>query len=408
MTRFFYPRKPGFPGAFAIRCSLFVIFFICPAFALDVEITQLDGRTLQGRLVEVAPRLALETDEGTKQFDWAEILGVRPLTSGAPHPAAEPSDAPLRFNLADGSSFAGLIVAAAEREFTVQFGEDLRCKLEPALLQSITAATLSETIRQKLQEAVREHDGKEDVVIVAREQDILVLRGAVRRLEPQRLVFFWNQKETPLPWTRVAGVLFAKPTPRGASCTVHLVGGDVLAGRVVGGTDETLTLQSSVFDRLALPWARIARIESRSDRLVFLSDLTPQRYEFEPFFTKQWPFAVDKTLLGGPLRLGGRAYAKGVMMHSRATLAYRLGGAFQRFAAVAGVSDEMGSRGCVTLRVLGNGRVLWEAKEVRGGQPPREVVVNLQGVDELVLQVDYDADLDLSDHACWAFARLIR
>jgi hypothetical protein len=36
------------------------------------------------------------------------------------------------------------------------------------------------------------------------------------------------------------------------------------------------------------------------------------------------------------------------------------------------------------------------------------VSVDVAGVRELALEVDYDADLDLSDQAAWGFARLIR
>jgi hypothetical protein len=68
----------------------------------------------------------------------------------------------------------------------------------------------------------------------------------------------------------------------------------------------------------------------------------------------------------------------------------------------------MGERGCVSMRVFGDGEVLWEATQVRGGQTAREFIVDVGGVQRLVLVVDYGEDLDLSDHAAWGSARLIR
>jgi len=95
-------------------------------------------------------------------------------------------------------------------------------------------------------------------------------------------------------------------------------------------------------------------------------------------------------------------------MHSRAALIYALNGRYRQFAAVVGIADEMAERGDVTVAVVGDGRILWEAKGVRGGETPREVLVDISGVKELGLHVDFGGQLDLSDHVCWAFARVIR
>ena len=75
---------------------------------------------------------------------------------------------------------------------------------------------------------------------------------------------------------------------------------------------------------------------------------------------------------------------------------------------MAGILDEMEDRGNVTMRVLGDGGLLWQRENVRGGAQPERVVIAVTGVYELTLAVDFGRDLDLSDHAAWAFARLIR
>jgi hypothetical protein len=390
------------------RLLLVVLPGVLPALAVDVEVTHLDGHSVRGRVVAITSRVVLETPQGKAEVVWPDVLSVRRLEPRKPASAPAAAEGPLRLELVDGSLFSGRITTASAEELVVRLRGGQTSRLATNAVRAIVSTSASEAARREITVARRSSEDPQDVAIVARGKDVAVLRGAVKRIDPQRVLFMWSGREMALPWERVGGLVFARPTPRGASCVITLLDGDVFAGRVAGGDAESLTLQSGVFDELVLPWTRVERIDCRSERLVFLSDLEPRHYEFHPFFDKHWDFARDKTLTGKPIRLGGRGYDKGITMHSRSGLAYRLDGAFRQFAAEVGIVDEMDERGCVALRVIGDGDVLWEAAGVRGGEPPRQVLVDIGGIDELVLIVDYDQDLDLSDHACWAFARLIR
>lgn len=377
------------------------------ALAIELEITGLDGKALRGRLVQVSPEIILASADGETALTWSDVLVLRPLDVEPPTAKLAPSY-PLRFELADGSIFNGRVDGATERGFSVEFQSGRHCQLEPALLRAIYSTSASAAAQAKLVEISADGNRSEDIAIVERGRKLIELRGAVSRIDARRVLFAWKERELSLPWERVAGVSFARPTVRRASCTVRLRDGDVFSGRVIAGDDTAITLQSGIFERLELEWSRIDRIECRSRRLRFLSDLIPLRYEFTPFFLKQWNYARDKTLTGRPIRLAGRRHAKGVTMHGRSSLVYSLDGQCRQFAALVGIVDEMADRGDVTLAVLGDSRILWQAANVRGGEPPREVLVNITGVRELSLHVDFGEGLDLSDHVCWADARLIR
>ncbi len=388
--------------------SLLGALLVCShAQALDLEVTRLDGKAIQGRLVQLTPEIILASPDGDAALTWAEVLALRPLTT-APAAAHVTQDAPLRFELADGSAFAGRIEDATDRGFTVRFRSDQTCRLDHSMLRTVRAASVSVPGRAKLAEVAAEPNRSEDVAVIERDSQVVVLRGAVRQIGSTGVRFSWKQRELPLPWDRLVGLSFARPIHRRSSCMVHLRGGDVFGGRVVAGDDTALTLQSGVFDRLELPWSQIERIDCRSNRLTYLSDLAPVRYEFTPFFQKRWDYVYDRTLTGRPIHLAGRRFAKGVTMHSRSSLVYAIGGRYVQFAALVGIVDEMVDRGDVTLAIVGDGRVLWEARNVRGGEQPREVLVDVTGIRELSLHVDFGEGLDLSDHACWALARLIR
>jgi hypothetical protein len=393
-----------------VRTAVLVCFLtpVGPrATAIELEVMGLDGRTIRGRLVQVAPEIVLAGAESDTVLAWSDVLSLRPADAD-PTNEPPPSGWPLRFELADGSFFGGRVASVAERGFTVRFLGDQVCRLEPTLLRAIHSAWAGAATQSRLRAIGSEPDRSEDVAVVERGSNVIVLRGAIRNVDAGGARFAWKERELQLPWERVGGLVFARPTPRESSCSVHLRGGDVFCGRVTAGDDVTVTVQSSVFERLQLPWSQIEWIEHRSGRLTYLSDLVAQQYEFTPFFQKQWDYARDRTLTGRPIRIAGELHAKGVTMHSRSSLIYALGGQYRQFAAVVGIVDEMAPRGDVTLALLGDGRILWQASSVRGGEPPREVLADVTGVHELSLHVDFGDGLDLADHVCWADARLIR
>lgn len=389
----------------AFLCALLSGAFCClPGAAQNVRVTRIDGAAVDGKLLSIDKTIELETSAGALHIDWNEMMSLRPsvLATSASQPAA-----PLRFVLADDSAFSGQITGAGEQEFTVAFFAG-SATLDARLVRTITVVNAPTAARRKFEEQMREDAAAEDTVVVGRGEDAIVLRGVVKRIEPTRLIFNWNNKDTPLPWERLAGVRMAKPTPRGASCLVVLRNGDALAGRVASADGQSLTLRSGALREVNLDWAQVESVDWRSDKLVYLSALKPARYEQQPMFGREWPYQFDRSFSTAGIHVGAREFPRGVVMHSRSRLTFDLGRNFDKFAATAGIVDEMKQRGCVAMRVLGDGRVLWEARGIRGGQPPRDVAVSVRGVEELALEVDYDDDLDLSDQAAWAAARLIR
>ncbi|MBK8916019.1 MAG: NPCBM/NEW2 domain-containing protein [Phycisphaerales bacterium] len=371
--------------------------------AQHVQVQRIDGSSAEGRIVRIAESVELQTAAGPLRLGWDEMMSLRPASLT---PAPAPAPGGLTVELADGSVLTGRIVDRADGAALEFFGGTVR--LDPRHLSEIRLAGASAAANARLAELRAEPDAGQDVLVAARGADSVVLRGVVKQVEAERITFTWNDKDTPIPWSRVAGVRFARPTVRGASGVVILHGGDVLAGRASSEDGQRVLLRSGLLGEVALEWSQIDRIEWRSERLVYLSTLRPARYEHTPLFDRPWPYRFDRTIAGGPIRLGGRAFERGVVLHSRSSLVFGLDGGFESFVATAGLLDEVRERGAVTLRVIGDGRTLWEAAGVRGGQPPREAVVRIRGVHELILEVDYDDDLDVGDHAAFAAARLIR
>lgn len=116
---------------------------------------------------------------------------------------------------------------------------------------------------------------------------------------------------------------------------------------------------------------------------------------------------ADKSVDGNGLSIGGTKYAHGLGTHAESTFRLALQGKGERFSAQVGVDDEVGQRGSVVFKLLGDGKELWSSGELRGGDKAKECSVNLQGVKELVLRVEDGGDDINYDHADWAEAQIL-
>lgn len=109
---------------------------------------------------------------------------------------------------------------------------------------------------------------------------------------------------------------------------------------------------------------------------------------------------------GGPLRIGGQLYEKGLGTHAPSDVGFTLGGRCSRFSAVAGIDSEMKRAGSVQFKVIGDGQVLAQTDVLSGADAPQALDVDLSGVQELRLVADA-GDNSGSDHADWGDAKVV-
>jgi alpha-galactosidase len=110
---------------------------------------------------------------------------------------------------------------------------------------------------------------------------------------------------------------------------------------------------------------------------------------------------------GHPLSVGGQKFVHGLGTHAYSIFRLDLGGKGERFTASVGVDDEVGKRGSVSFKVVGDRKTLWESPTLHGGEPAKSVSVDLHGVKVLVLSVGDAGDGMDYDHADWADAQLV-
>lgn len=151
----------------------------------------------------------------------------------------------------------------------------------------------------------------------------------------------------------------------------------------------------------------IVYLQPRGGRCAYLSDRQAESYRHVPYLTLSWPYRVDRNVQGLQLRGGGREYLKGIGMHSAARLTYRLDDGSRRFDALLAIDDATLGKGSVVFRVFVDTEQRYVSPEVRGGEQPLPISVDVTGGRLLSLIVDYGEQGDQLDHANWLNARLI-
>ena len=169
-------------------------------------------------------------------------------------------------------------------------------------------------------------------------------------------------------------------------------------------------------DRADESVGRVVRVDFSGGKIVFLSDLEPESAKWTPYFgpasvspilAAYYAPRKDRPLMPGVLKLGEKEYQKGLAVHSRTELVYRLPGRFRQFQAVVGIDHRVRQRGNVRLVVTGDERVLLETA-VTGTDDPKSVDLDIQGVRRLGILVDFGENLDVGDHLNLCNARIIK
>ncbi len=163
---------------------------------------------------------------------------------------------------------------------------------------------------------------------------------------------------------------------------------------------------------IEIPLSRVVALDVLQGAATYLSDLKPKKAETVGFLGDGWPWTADRTVRGAPLRLvtrdGESTFDKGLGTHPKTTLTYDLGGKFARFEATVGLDALTGKRGRADVRILLDGKDAGpaELKALAAGVAT-PVKVDLRGVKELTLVIDFGPTGDVQADVNWGSPRLI-
>lgn len=393
--------------------GLFTVFLSQSAISEPmVQGVTIEGRSVEGRWqgFDDQGRIVLQADDATNALLPAEISNLSwPGRAATTQPTE--SDHPWMIHLPDQSRFAAALAGSEEGtlEFHTGYVDSLVLTLSEVAAIQCAHIGDKDLTRQFLQ-LMEKRDPTEDTLLVLRDGNISQLKGVTEALNAERISFKWRNRSREFPIDSIFGLIIAAGVQSQSVPAVQcfLRGDDIWAGRLVGGDAGRIILERGGGNRVTLPVSQLSEIRFRSDRVFFLSDLTPKEYECKPFATTQWEWRRDRSVANRPLRIGKRSYARGIGMHSQSSLVYELEPGYAHFAADIGIDEAVGYHGHVVMRVLADDKEVFNSGPVTGRDEPTSILVPINNVRQLTLVVDYGQELDIGDQANWANARLVK
>lgn len=392
----------------------------------DVEVTQLGGGKATGVLEELtAEAVVLKTAQGNQRLELKNVLGIA-FTGRSQLAAPDPKSATI-VELIDGSSFTATSVTSARGVVRLTTSGDASVESRTRAIRSLRFAPTPGLDRAWQEITAQKITG--DTIIIRKPAKAeggngagFVLdrqEGIVQEITADVVQFEIDGDRIPVKREKLEGLLFFQPVARELPDPLGRVidadGGrwNAKSLKLAGDKLEFETVSGSA---IALPLHRIDKLDFSSGNTVFLSDLEADSIEWTPFVESKTAAARlarlyqprrDQAFAGGKLQLAGQSYDKGLSIHSRTQLTYRVPKNFKRLLATVGIDDRVRETGHVQLTVTGDGRSLFD-RPISGKDAPVELDLDLTGVRRITVLVDFGEGLDIADHLDLANARITK
>jgi hypothetical protein len=254
-----------------------------------------------------------------------------------------------------------------------------------------------------------ERESTKDLLVIRKDDSIDFVDGIVGGIDGQSVVFLLDGEAITVSREKVFGVIYRREPVDDPNLTglAILSNGNRVALRSLDFRDGEFEVETPIGLSLRGPFEGLQLLDFSPGRLVYLSEMQPRVEEYTPFFDIVWKYRRDRNFDGGMLRVGGKSYERGLCVHSRTLLGYRLAGEFRRFQAVMGIDELVGHKGHVHVTIKADDRVLFEGNVI-GGTDPHRLDFDISGARDLEILVDFGEDLDIADHLALADARLVK
>lgn len=376
-----------------------------------VEVQMLDGQTHVGTLVALTPdRVTIDATGGQTSFEIEKVVSIasRQKQASAPHRS-------VVVELVDGSTILAsqYLTSGATAKLMTLDGDTIECPTNAVC--RVRLQQESGSLRAEWSRLTRRKSDSD--LLVVRKNDSLDYHAGVLHDVTDTTVTFEVEGETlPVKRSKVFGFSYRhadEANEASAMCRISDLSGSQwavraleLAGKLQWTTPSGVTVAQAV--------EKIAQIDFSHGKIVYLSDLRPNDVRWTPYFSGGKPSATveqfysprfDRGFQSETLSLGGKQYRKGVALHARAEVVYRLPDHFSHFRAIAGIDDATRPGGRVRLRIRGDEKELLDIM-LTGADAPRPIDLNLTGVRRLAIVADFGETLSAGDYLLLCNARL--
>ncbi len=383
--------------------------------ALTWKAATLDGQAVSGVITGLTNEtLTLQTEAGPVNLPLNKLLGVLPGSAITPEAPASDQKPAVWIEFTDGTRLPAV-------SFT--------CVKGKVKIVSVTGAELTPELKTLANVRFTEtYDpafkfGREgiaaDQIGVKKKAGLDFLEGIIGDVTAETVNFTLDGDALPVNRTKIDSLVYVQrgedelPTP---VCVLDdFTGGQYQAKefKLDEGQLSILTLGGITVTR---PLEQIKKFDFSAGKLQYLSDMKPDSVTVTPFveLPKQFPalqqyFAprFDQGRDDAALRLDGKAYSKGISLHSRTEIVYKVPAKSRKFLALAGIDDSVGTEGHVAVKISGDGKELYSGN-FSGLDKAVPLEIDVTGVRKLTILVDYGQDLDVGDYFDLADARIVK
>ena len=399
------------------------------------EVHTLGGEVVRGALVELNERQAVISTTDKQNAAKQVIVPVADLQQIRFTDAAPTTTLPAAWvELTDGSELLAAECSVKAGTCRIVLGDGSELKLPARALRSVRFQDQTPALAAEWAK-IRARQATSDLAVLRKKQRLDFIEGVLKEIDNQTAVFHMDGEDVRISRAKLEGLIFfpskQEPPPAAVAILVGRDGSRFQASKF-SLADGQLTLSTPSGAQLTRPLASFSQCDFASGKVVYLSDLEPQFAQWTPYFPagklsdplgRLFRPRRNQALLYGEtagddgallLRFPGenglpniRSFAKGLALHSRSRIQYELTENFRQFTAIAGIDARLGQQGNVRLLIEGDGRELYSAN-ITGHDAPRQIQVDLKGVKQLVLTVDFGQQLDVGDYLNLCDARLVR
>lgn len=376
----------------------------------NTEIFTVDGVVHEGRIVAFEPGGELQFEKEAGETESIEITDVHLIQFPIPVSSGNP-ETPAFIKLVDQSLLAGEVRGGNEEGLL--FMHPLLGSLNIPIDGLSVLVSDSPAMPQDL--APYPETGDDDILYKRgthkRGKDYI--QGTLVEFTAQGVVFDCRLGELSFRYDELEAISLVQdppsPSPAGLWAWVVLQKGTgVLRARIQSFGRKELVVATDWAGNLSIPYEKIGSVTLEGLKYQALSDLKPLEVEERSYIAGDkdrflYPHLKDRSVTGRWLVSGNRIFARGLGVHSRTRLAYRLDDRYRAFETHIGLSDEvqdLPAQGSIRLDVFVDDANAYSSPVIRGGEGVLRIPrIDLTGAQKLELVIDFADHFDSGDRA---------
>lgn len=420
-----------------LTCEAMLVGAVAP----EVTVQSLDGDLIAGKIVDwTNDAVVVDGENGRREIPFAELGKIAFSPSPAPTSIQAPAEVGFQVQLVDRSELnvRSFLVQGDEARVVWDSGEAQPIPL--SLIRSVSLVAGDDRL-EAAWKRLRDKPRRGDRLAVRKGEEIDYVEGVVSQVTKDHVEFDLDGELIPVKWSKLAGVLFAdrrsiRMDPSKCQLTMH--SGTEIPLAAWKSMPEGLAVQLPCGLMLDIGYQQLRSIDFSQDKVIYLSKMKPLIAEWSPYLAagKLSPLlarfygprqdrssdlaeevASDRLEIvtlaqqdqanesGGPPSI--ESYAAGLSLQSKSRLVYELPPEARRFETRVGIDAGTIEIGNVYFEVRGDGRLLY-GEEISGSTGPRDVSVDVTGLQRIELIVDYGKNQDTGDRLNLCNARIVK